>query len=76
MFLRMLWLLCLTAVAGCATRGGAESAAISPASPAAPQPIVVPAVDHPDGETSAWFFRAGAARARLQTAQVAAGRAT
>lgn len=63
MFLRMLWLLCLTAVAGCATRGGAESAAISPASPAAPQPIVVPAVDHPDGETSAWFFRAGAARA-------------
>lgn len=63
MFLRMLWLLCLTAVAGCATRGGAESAAIGPASPAAPQPIVVPAVDHPDGETSAWFFRAGAARA-------------
>ncbi len=43
----------------CASAPGTQPAAIS----APPHAIVVPQVHHPDGETAAWWYRAGAARA-------------
>ena len=52
--------------AGCATQGSASApnavhAAVAP--PIATPAIDVPTVAHPDGETAAWWYRAGAARA-------------
>lgn len=51
------------ALAGCASQG--------PAAPAVPTGVVVvpvPAVDHPGGETAAWWFRNGAAQAAARGA--------
>jgi alkaline phosphatase len=52
--------------AGCATQGSASApnAVHAAAAPAIAAPAIdVPTVSHPDGETAAWWYRSGAARA-------------
>jgi alkaline phosphatase len=65
----LLALACTLAAASCVSTPAPRSLAAD----AAIAPVTVPAIRHPDGETPAWWFRAGAAQAANRGAM--AGRA-
>ena len=63
--LRSLCLACLaTLPVACASAPAPSTAA----APVAAAPVMVPAIDHPAGETAAWWFRNGAAQAAARGA--------
>src|SRR5688572_27891710 len=55
--------LAMGAIAACASTTTGRNAAPSTTVPVTAAPIDVPAIAHPQGETAAWWYRAGAARA-------------
>jgi alkaline phosphatase len=65
---RLLPLACLsTLLAACASTPASRHATSQPATTTTP-PSAVPAIRHPEGETPAWWFRAGAAQAAARGA--------
>ncbi len=67
-------LLVTIAMTGCATRGPRDAPARAADNRVEPAPIVVPSIEHPDGESSEWWFVSGAAHAAANGASRARAR--